>query len=495
MARFGTVNEVFLDNDGNPLAGGKLFFYEPGTTTDKATYSDADETTPNTQPLLLDAYGRQPDCFFSGQARIVVKTSADVTVDDKDPIPGQAAPDAAFSGWNSLITYDSDNLVARSGLYYSAISGSNLNNDPSTSSANWQEVRLVYVYNANASYDTGDLAIDSSGNLYRSKTDANSGNTPASSPANWESLNTSTVSPVFTTPQINDASADHRYIFAVSELAADRTVTWPLLTGDDTLVFESHTQTLTNKTLTAPTLNGTPTIGSPSAFNTALQLGTGDSPTFAGLTVATASNPEFRLYDTSQALNEKYSRFYQASGAMALTLLNDAISAESVVLQATRSGYAVTGVSIGNATDDPDVTVYGDLVMGTPGKGLELSDGSTITNTRAEIPGFLNLSGSEAGTVTLTIAAGVITATSSFHYVDTESAAATDDLVTINGGANGDLLMMRPVSASRVITLKDGSGNLQLAGDFVMDNGRDRILLHYDSSVSAWCEICRSNNS
>lgn len=57
-----------------------------------------------------------------------------------------------------------------------------------------------------------------------------------------------------TLPQINDTSADHQYVFAVSELVADRTVTLPLLTGADEFVFKDHTQTLTNKTLTTPTI-------------------------------------------------------------------------------------------------------------------------------------------------------------------------------------------------------------------------------------------------
>jgi hypothetical protein len=67
--------------------------------------------------------------------------------------------------------------------------------------------------------------------------------------------NKTLTSPVLTTPQINDTSADHQYVFAVSELAADRTVTLPLLSGADTFVFQAHGQTLTNKTLTSPTLN------------------------------------------------------------------------------------------------------------------------------------------------------------------------------------------------------------------------------------------------
>lgn len=52
------------------------------------------------------------------------------------------------------------------------------------------------------------------------------------------------ASPVLTTPQINDTSSDHQYVFAVNELTADRTVTLPLLTGNDEFTFNSHTQTL-----------------------------------------------------------------------------------------------------------------------------------------------------------------------------------------------------------------------------------------------------------
>ena len=62
--------------------------------------------------------------------------------------------------------------------------------------------------------------------------------------------NKTLTSPVLTTPQINDTSLDHQYIFAGSELTADRTVTLPLLTGNDDFVFEDHTQTMTNKRVT-----------------------------------------------------------------------------------------------------------------------------------------------------------------------------------------------------------------------------------------------------
>ena len=73
--------------------------------------------------------------------------------------------------------------------------------------------------------------------------------------------NKTLTSPVLTTPQINDTSANHQYVVAVSELVADRTVTLPLLTGADEFTFNAHTQTLTNKSLTTPTLNASTVTG------------------------------------------------------------------------------------------------------------------------------------------------------------------------------------------------------------------------------------------
>ena len=67
--------------------------------------------------------------------------------------------------------------------------------------------------------------------------------------------NKTLTSAVLTTPKINDTSSNHQYIFAASELSANRTVTLPLLGGGDTFVFQAHTQTLTNKTLTSPLIN------------------------------------------------------------------------------------------------------------------------------------------------------------------------------------------------------------------------------------------------
>ena len=72
-------------------------------------------------------------------------------------------------------------------------------------------------------------------------------------------VNKTLTAPILTLPQINDTTADHQYVFAVSELAADRTITLPLLSNNDELTFNAHTQTLTNKTLTSPIIT-TPNV-------------------------------------------------------------------------------------------------------------------------------------------------------------------------------------------------------------------------------------------
>jgi hypothetical protein len=47
----------FLDNNGRPLVGGKLFTYSAGTTTKLATYTDSTGLTQNANPVILDFRG------------------------------------------------------------------------------------------------------------------------------------------------------------------------------------------------------------------------------------------------------------------------------------------------------------------------------------------------------------------------------------------------------------------------------------------------------
>lgn len=46
-----------LDQNGKPLAGGKLYTYAAGTSTLQVTYTDATGASPNTNPVILDSTG------------------------------------------------------------------------------------------------------------------------------------------------------------------------------------------------------------------------------------------------------------------------------------------------------------------------------------------------------------------------------------------------------------------------------------------------------
>ena len=83
------LDRQFCDANGDPLAGGKLYSYEAGTSTPLALYSDVDLTTPYANPIVLDADGRPPDgpVFLQPQGyKFILTDSDDVQVWSLDDI-------------------------------------------------------------------------------------------------------------------------------------------------------------------------------------------------------------------------------------------------------------------------------------------------------------------------------------------------------------------------------------------------------------------------
>ena len=79
-----------LDNNGLPLNGGKLYTYEAGTSTPKATYTDVTGTVSNANPTILDSAGYANVWLGSGGYKFILKTSADVTLWTIDNIGGDS---------------------------------------------------------------------------------------------------------------------------------------------------------------------------------------------------------------------------------------------------------------------------------------------------------------------------------------------------------------------------------------------------------------------
>ena len=71
---------MFADEEGKPLAGGKLYTYEAGTTTPQPLYTDVLRTVPFSNPIILDAAGTP------GQPAYPANTSYKVVVTDKNDV-------------------------------------------------------------------------------------------------------------------------------------------------------------------------------------------------------------------------------------------------------------------------------------------------------------------------------------------------------------------------------------------------------------------------
>lgn len=103
VSPMGQLRPVFADKNGKRLSGGKVFTYEPGTLTPKATYTDALGTIPNPNPINLDKSG-EADIYLTGDCRVRVFDKHGVMIDDHDNLkllPSKAYLDAILSGFAS----------------------------------------------------------------------------------------------------------------------------------------------------------------------------------------------------------------------------------------------------------------------------------------------------------------------------------------------------------------------------------------------------------
>ncbi len=185
MSRFGSLGQQYFDDTGEPLLDGKIFFYESGTTTPKDTFADVNLSIANPNPVLLTGSGRQPNIFFNGTAKAILTDQDEVQIEVRDPV-GDTGVAGQFNPWNSLTIYNQPDIVVGSDdNFYLSITDGNQGNDPTTSPANWLQVKFVGVYNANVVFSMNDIVQASNGLLYVSKINGNQGNNPLTSLSEW----------------------------------------------------------------------------------------------------------------------------------------------------------------------------------------------------------------------------------------------------------------------------------------------------------------------
>ena len=370
----------------------------------------------------------------------------------------------ASNAGNTSISDASDTTATslkKSGFYSLQASSSNA---PSTDRA--VVISAVRDTAATGEIRYGQVVITESNGLWWNSDDGGSLGTwyeSVGTTATQTLTNKTLTSPVLTTPQINDSAADHQYVFAVANLAADRTVTLPLLTGADTFVFEAHAQTLTNKILTAPVLSGSASAAGSILFKEDTDNGT-NAVTLIGpaatadvtVTLPAATDTLVGKATTDTLTNKTITSVVLNTGVSGSAVLDEdnmaSNSATKVATQQSIKAYVDAQVdtadslseilAIGNTTGGTDIatTTTDKLQFRDPAIYINSSvdsqldivaDGKVQIASNVDLNGNLDVSGTALVTGVLTttatqVATGGITSGSSI-VSDTDS---TDDLGT-----------------------------------------------------------------
>lgn len=93
-----------FDSNGDPLAGGQLYTYLAGTTTKKATFTDASGGAANTNPVILNGRGEADVWLGGGAYKFVLKDQLGADIWSVDNITAQGTGDSG-SGASAWITH------------------------------------------------------------------------------------------------------------------------------------------------------------------------------------------------------------------------------------------------------------------------------------------------------------------------------------------------------------------------------------------------------
>ena len=117
LSPFAGVGAQLFDNNGNVLAGGKIYTYAAGTTTSQTTYTTSAGNIAQANPIVLDASGRVPsgEIWLMGGARykFVLKDSNDVLIATYDNINGAGSTIIiSYTGTGSQTAFSISGSVA-----------------------------------------------------------------------------------------------------------------------------------------------------------------------------------------------------------------------------------------------------------------------------------------------------------------------------------------------------------------------------------------------
>jgi len=119
-----------FDDDGTPLTGGKVYFFEAGTSTPKDIFSDFGGTT-HTNPVILDANGEADIWYGTGLYKVRLDRANDTTRWTVDNVSPGGSTTAVLQCVNNIaelraLDADSSKIVEVLGYYAPADKGGGL---------------------------------------------------------------------------------------------------------------------------------------------------------------------------------------------------------------------------------------------------------------------------------------------------------------------------------------------------------------------------------
>ena len=429
MARFGDLDTQYFDDAGDPLAYGRVYFYESGTTTAKTTFADVNTSLPTTNPVLLTAAGRQPNIFFEGVAKAILTNSTDVQILVRDPV-GETATDfgdqwvatkiygandvvlgsngvyyrSLVSGnqnnnpvtssgfwtllysveWSAGITYDIGAVVTYDNQQYQSLQASNTNNQPDTATSFWVPLNFAWV--ATATYAEDQNAVGTDGILYTSLQAANIGNDPATSPTYWVGTSAAAAASAVAAAASETAAAASESAAATSETNA---------ASSASAASTSETNAAASETAAASSASAASTSET-NAASSASAASTSETNAAASETAAAASETAAAASESAAATSETNASSSASASATSASNAstsetNAAGSATAAASSATDAANSATAAA-GSATaasdkfDEFDAIYLGEKASDPTldNQGAALQTGATYFNTTSD---------------------------------------------------------------------------------------------------------------